>query len=289
MMMRKLLRWIGYVLAAIVLIALIFAAWVWFASGRVLSRTHEGRAERLAAPDAAQRADAGRQARIQGCTHCHGEQLEGRMMFDGQPFATVWAPNLSELAGRTSDQQLARAIRQGIGADGRALFIMPSDQYSRLSDEEVAALIAFIRATPRRGGPTPPIRWGPIGRFALAMGQMPPIMTRIEDYGIREPYDTGPGEAAGRRLAANTCSACHGPDLSGQPSPEGGPPAPDLAIAGAYDLAQFRMLMRTGVPPGGRDLGLMKEVAVHSLSHFNAEEVGQLHAYLAARAERVSR
>lgn len=287
--MRKLLRWIGYVLAGLVLIALIFAAWVWFASGRVLSARHEGRPERLAAPSAAQTADAGRQARIQGCTHCHGAQLQGQLMFDGQPFATVWASNLSELAARASDQQIARAIRQGIGADGRALFIMPSDQYSRLSDEEVTALVAYIRATPRQGGPTAPIRWGPIGRFALAMGQMQPIMTRIEDYGIREPYDTGPGEAAGRRIAANTCSGCHGPDLSGQPSPEGGPPAPDLAIAGAYDLAQFRTLLRTGVPPGGRDLGLMKEVAVHDLSRLNEEEVGQLHAYLIARAERVSR
>lgn len=287
--MRRLLRWIGYVLAAILLLALIFAAWVWFASGRVVSARHEGRPERLAPPSAAQLADAGRQARIQGCAHCHGAQLQGQMMIDGQPFATVWAPNLPELAGRASDQQLARAIRQGIGADGRALFIMPSDQYSRLSDEEVAALIALIRATPRRGGAAPPIRWGPIGRFALATGQMPPMMTRIEDYRTREPYDTGPGEAAGRRIAANTCSSCHGPDLSGQPSPEGGPPAPDLAIAGAYDLAQFRTLLRTGVPPGGRDLGLMKEVAVEDLSRLNEEEVGQLHTYLVARAERVSR
>ena len=288
-MIRKLLRWIGYVLAAILLIALIFAAWVWFASGRVLSARYEGRPERLATPSAAQLADAGRQARIQGCTHCHGEQLQGTMMFDGQPFATVWAPNLTELATRATDQQLARAIRQGIGHDGRALFIMPSDQYSRMSDEEVAALIAHIRAAPRRGEATARIAWGPIGRFALAMGQMEPIMTKVADYALREPYDTGPGEAVGRRLAANGCSSCHGPDLSGQPSPEGGPPAPDLAIAAAYDLAQFRTLLRTGVPPGGRDLGLMKEVAARNLSHLNEEEVGQIHTYLRARAERVSR
>jgi mono/diheme cytochrome c family protein len=211
------------------------------------------------------------------------------MMFDGQPFATVWAPNLSELAPRVTDQQLARAIRQGIGHDGRALFIMPSDQYSRMSDEEVAALIAALRRRPRSGGPVSAIRWGPIGRFALATGQMRPIMARVEDYGLREPYDTGPGEAAGRRLAANACSACHGPDLAGQPSPEGGTPPPDLAIAAAYDLAQFRTLLRTGVPPGGRDLGMMKEAAERNLSYLNEEEVGQIHAYLRARAERVSR
>jgi mono/diheme cytochrome c family protein len=286
--MRKALRWIGYGLAAIALVALIFAAWVWFASSRILGRVHETAPERLAPATAAQLADAGRQARIMGCAHCHGERLQGGLMFDGQPFATVWAPNLAELAPRVSDQQLARAVRRGIGHDGRALFIMPSDQYSRFSDQEVAALIAEIRRAPRSGGPVPPIKWGPIGRFALAAGQVLPTMTRLEDYRIRQPFDTGPGEAAGRRLAANGCSACHGPDLAGGAGRGGGAAPPDLAIAGAYDLAQFRTLMRTGVPPGGRDLGEMKEVAARNFSSFTDEEVAQLHAYLQARAERVS-
>jgi cytochrome c553 len=287
--MGKLLRWLGYILAAIVLTLLIFAAWVWFASGRILGRAHEAAPERLAQPSAAQLADAGRQARILGCANCHGRGLQGGMVFDGQPFATVRAPNLTELALRASDQQLAAAIRQGIGHDGRALFIMPSEQYSRLSDQEVAALIAEIRRTPRSGRIVSVIRWGPIGRFALATGQIRPVLATLEDYRVRQPYDTGPGEAAGRRLAATVCAACHGPDLGGG-APAGGETAPpDLAIAGAYDLPGFRTLMRTGVPPNGRDLGLMKEVAERDFSSFNEEEVAQLHAYLRARAERVAR
>ena len=47
--------------------------------------------------------------------------------------------------------------------------------------------------------------------------------------------------------------------------------------------------MRTGVPPGGRDLGLMKEVAQRDFANYTDEEVAQLHAYLRARAERVAR
>lgn len=287
--MRKVLRWLGYVLAAIMVLALLFAAWVWFASGRVVGRTYEAAPERLAAPSAAQLADAGRQLRILGCANCHGRGLEGGLVFDGQPFATVWAPNLTELAPRIGDQQLAAAIRQGIGHDGRALFIMPSDMYSRLSDQEVAALIAAIRRTPRSGGLAPPIRWGPIGRFALATREIRPVMATREDYRVRQPYDTGPGEAAGRRLAATACAACHGPDLTGGGAEGGDRAPPDLAAAAAYDLAQFRTLMRTGVPPGGRDLGGMKEVAERDFANYSDEEVGQLYAYLRARAERVSR
>lgn len=287
--MRKVLRWLGYGLGLVVVLALLFAAWVWFASGRVIGRVHQAAPERLAAPSAAQRADAGRQARILGCANCHGARLQGNMMFDGQPFATVWATNLTELAPRVSDQQLAAAIRQGIGHDGRALFIMPSDQYSRLSDQEVAALILYVRSAPRTGARVAPIRWGPIGRFALATGKIRPVMATTEDFRVRQPYDTGHVEAAGRRLAATACAACHGPDLTGGAAEGGGSAPPDLAIAGAYDLAQFRTLMRTGVPPGGRDLGLMKEVAERDFSNYSAEEVAHLHAYLRARAERVAR
>ena len=140
--MRKLLRWLGYGLAAILVLALIAAGWVWFASSRELSRSYAAVPERLARPSAAQLADAPRQARVLGCLSCHGAGLRGNRMFAEPGVATVWAPNLTRLAARASDQQLAQAIRQGIGFDGRPLWIMPSGLFSRLSDSEVAALIA---------------------------------------------------------------------------------------------------------------------------------------------------
>lgn len=286
--MRRVLRWLGYGLAVLVALALAFAAYVWIASARALGARHEAIAERLAQPTPAQLADAGRQARILGCVSCHGEGLTGKVMFDAPNVVQVWAPNLNELASRASDQQLAQAIRQGIGHDGRDLFIMPSPLYSRLSDQEVAALIAWIRGLPRRGDRTPGIQWRPIGRFALATGNIPTARSRIEEFRFRQPYDTGPGEAAGRRIVANVCGECHGPDLTGgQPTPEAH--APDLVIAGAYDRAQFRTLMRTGVPPSGRNLGLMAEIARSDTSHFTDAEIDAVFDYLQARAQRVAR
>ena len=284
--MWKALRWIGYIVAGLVLLLLIFLAWVWFASEGVLGRSHEAAPERLERPTPEQLADAGRQARILGCVSCHGEGLRGRLMFDAGPFAKVWTPNLTELAARTSDQQLAQGIRQGIGHDGRALFVMPSPMYSRLSDQEVAALIAWIRGLPRTGEPVSGIQWGPIGRFALAKGDFPSALARVEEFRIRQPFDLGPDHEPGRRIAATVCSECHGPDLSGgQPTPEQA--APGLSIVGAYDGAQFANLMRTGMPPSGRDLGLMREIARNDTVHLTDEEIVQLYNYLHARAERV--
>lgn len=42
--------------------------------------------------------------------------------------------------------------------------------------------------------------------------------------------------------------------------------------------------MREGVPLDGRELGLMKRVAVGRFSHFTDEEIAALHAYARARA-----
>jgi mono/diheme cytochrome c family protein len=65
----------------------------------------------------------------------------------------VHPPNLSsdpEMgAGRWTDDQLARAIREGIGNDGRALFpFMPYENYRQLSDEDLASVIVYLRTLP---------------------------------------------------------------------------------------------------------------------------------------------
>lgn len=283
--MRRVLRWLAYGVLGLLILALLFAAWVWLASSRELGRTYQAKAENLVRPTATQLADGARQARVLGCFSCHGEGLRGRLMFDSWVFARVWAPNLTEVAERASDQQLAAAIRQGIGADGRALWVMPSPQYSRLTDAEVATLIAVIRAQPRVRESTPAVSFGPIGRFGIARGRFRPAPALIEEFRVRQPYDAGPGHAAGRHIAAVNCAECHGADLGGGVAGPG-IETPGLSIAAAYDPVQFRTLMRTGRAPHGRDLGLMRDVAENDFSHLTDSEIAQLHGYLRARAER---
>jgi hypothetical protein len=73
-------------------------------------------------------------------------------IFGGLPGQVV-APNLtpdSETgSGTWSDDALARAIREGIGHDGRALFpIMPYESYRNLPEEDVASIVVFLRSLP---------------------------------------------------------------------------------------------------------------------------------------------
>ena len=283
--MRIVLRRLGYGLAFLLLLALLAALWVWIASWWATTHTAAPRPERLTEATPAQLADGERQAQILGCVSCHGEGLAGSKMFDEPGVATIWASNLTDVAARASDDQLAQAIRQGVGHDGRPLWVMPSALFARQSDAEVAALIAYVRSLPRRGEPTPETSLGLLGRVGIALGRFRSAPEHLEEFRARQPFDVGPGQAAGRRIAATVCADCHGPDLTGGSA---GPDvtAPDLAVAAAYDLEQFRTLMRKGVPPGGRDLGLMGKVAAKDFSHFTDEEIGALHSYLKARAER---
>ena len=221
--------------------------------------------------------------RTRGCGSCHGSDLRGDTMLDQPGVATLHASNLTWLAARASDQQIAQSLRQGIGHDGRPLFIMPSAEYSNFTDQEVSDVIAALRTAPRGGDATPGLALGPLGRIGIANGKLATAPVAIASARARPMVDLGPGTAAGRHLAMTSCSGCHGSDLSGE---EVGPDvqSPDLAMVGAYDEGQFARLMHTGLPPNGRQLTMMTDVSRRAFSQFSDVEVKQLFAYLQARA-----
>jgi cytochrome c553 len=286
--MARLFRWAGYALGSIVGLIIIAAAALWLISSVKLNARVEAKPEHLAQPTPAQLADAERQGRTLGCFSCHGEGLSGRKMFDEPNVGTIWAPNLTRVAAHASDEQLARAIRQGIGVDGRSLFIMPSETFQHLSDQEVAALIAMIRKLPPSGTDSPHNSYGLLGRLGVVMGKFKNAPQLVAGYAIQEPIPAGVQFEAGRQLAITKCSACHAADLTGK-EVEPGTISPDLTIAGAYDLPAFTKLLREGVPAGGQQLRMMGPTARSDLSHLSDAEIGALHGYLQARAQKLSR
>jgi mono/diheme cytochrome c family protein len=104
---------------------------------------------------------------VAGCVDCHSEhdpnskdhsvlpkmQGSGEVMFVEDLPGRVVAPNITPDAetgaGAWTDDQLARAIREGIGHDGRALFpMMPYEHYRSMSDEDLASVIVYMRSLP---------------------------------------------------------------------------------------------------------------------------------------------
>ena len=106
----------------------------------------------------------------------------------------------------------------------------------------------------------------------------------MKEYRASPIPDLGPRFARGRHLVQTGCTDCHGAKLQGIEI-EPGVVSADLAIAGAYDLEQFKALLRTGVPPSHKDLKLMGNVAKTDLKHFNDDEIAAIHAYLVELAQ----
>lgn len=283
--MAKVLRWTGYVLGVLLLLILLAAAYVCFASSQTLNAKVEAKPEHLIPMEQASLEQGQHLLLTHACVECHGDNVGGRKFLEIPNVVTLYAPNLTWVAKQASDQQLAQAIRQGVGHRGEALLIMPSESYQNLTDAEVTALIKAIRASPAAGEATPARLVGPVGRIGVVNGAVKFAPEVVEEYAAAQALDLGPTFAAGRHIAVTVCSGCHGPTLSGK-EPEPGSIAPDLNVTGSYDLAAFTKLMRTGLPPDGRQLKMMTGVSQKAFSHFDDAEIAALHDYLVERAQR---
>jgi mono/diheme cytochrome c family protein len=161
---------------------------------------------------------------VSGCMECHtphdwsarASPLTAGMLGAGEvvPLSSmpghIVAPNITPDAetgaGNWTDRQLARAIREGIGHDGRALFpAMPYQRFRALSDEDLAAIIVYLRSLP-------PVRNAlPRTKVKLLAGVVVRQMPKHLDA-HPPPHDLSTPEKRGAYLAAiAACEDCHTP------------------------------------------------------------------------------
>jgi mono/diheme cytochrome c family protein len=91
---------------------------------------------------------------VASCALCHGADGAGGAKLSWRALGTVWARNLTPDRetglGAWSDDEISRAIRGGIAKGGRPLHwqAMIWDHASNWDEEDVRALIAFLRVLP---------------------------------------------------------------------------------------------------------------------------------------------
>ena len=221
-------------------------------------------------------------ARTRGCFGCHGQQLEGKDFSDQWDWpARAIAPNLVSHARQHDAATIAAAIRQGIGARGRGLVSMPSYNFTRLSDEDTAALIAFLRSAPLVELDLPSPRLGWSARLDLALGRETTYAHWARQVPeLRIDPASEPERARGEYLAMTMCNECHGLDLRGYNF--NGEVAPDLAIVGAIAREEFERVVRTGRGLGERHLGLMTLVAPDRYPTMATDDVEALYRHLSS-------
>lgn len=201
---------------------------------------------------------------IAKCVDCHGADLGGQLAVDAGPIGQLIAPNITSGAGGVlsalSDAELVRAIRHGVRPDGTPLRFMPTTSFNILSDEDVAAIVAYLRAAPPVDRPTRGSVVRPLGRLLYVAGQLP-LMNESElvphDGITRRTPPAGATAEYGAYLATvGGCTGCHGPGLSGGHVPGTPPsfkPAANLTPSGIGQWSEqdFVTALREGKRPDG--------------------------------------
>jgi mono/diheme cytochrome c family protein len=159
-----------------------------------------------------------------------------------------------------SDADWVRAIRYGLRRDGTSLIGMPSEVYTKMTDADLGAVIAYLKQLPPVDREVPQSHFKPFGRVLLAAGRMQ-ILTAPKTFHGATTASAEPAPTAGygRYLAdVSGCHGCHGFGLSG--GQVAGPP--DVPIAanltpagiGAWTQADFVRAMREGRRPDGTSI-----------------------------------
>jgi cytochrome c553 len=264
--MRKLLKLVGYLVGALVVLIGAGALFAYFGSNAKLKKIHTVTVKPVTVPagtDAVAIARGKHLALTRGCTECHGADLGGAKVFENGAMGAVHAPNLTRGTGGVpaawTDLDYVRAIRHGVAPDGRGYFLMPSTDYSTFSDADMGALIAYIRSMPPVNRPRGPVALGPVARGLTAFGKIKLAAEEIS-HGSVTPSVATPGVTAdyGRYVAAS-CSGCHGHNFSGgkiDVGPPDWPPAANLTPHADGRLAKwsetdFLKAMRTQKRPDG--------------------------------------
>ena len=98
------------------------------------------------------------------CAFCHGNDGSGGNKISWKPFGTLYTRNISSDReagiGAWSEAQVARAIRSGVSRHGRQLHWqgMTWDMLSNLDEEDVRAVVAYLRTLPPVRKTVPPAR-----------------------------------------------------------------------------------------------------------------------------------
>ena len=151
--MKKVVKFVGWTLAALVAVALIGAA----AAHLLAERKRERTIDVQVAPvgyvnDPASLARGKYMFESRGCSECHGADGAGKLFIDEPNGMRVWSPNISpgpgSVVAKYTEVDWVRALRHGVKPDKRPMLIMPCEDYNRLTDADVAAVVAYVRSLP---------------------------------------------------------------------------------------------------------------------------------------------
>lgn len=286
---NKLLKVAASVLGGLVVVGAVAVTTVVVKSNGEFKKTYAVTPRPVAIPtDAAGIARGKHLAETRGCNDCHGKDYAGAKVIEDGAMGRVFAPNLTpgkgSRVGSFKDEDWVRAIRHGVGPDGHGLFVMPSFEYSHFGDDDLGALIAFMKTVAPVDRDRVPIELGPVSRALVAFGKMKFAAAEIDHANVRPAtVPVGPTVEFGRYVATS-CTGCHGANFSGGKidiGPPSWPQAANLTAHAESNLAKwsesdFINTVRTAKRPDGTDLD---PVMPRAFGQMNDIELKALYAF----------
>lgn len=258
------LKWLGYIVGAVVVIILLAAAGVFGVTSSRMAKSYSPTVTPVPIPSDSASLARGRHIveSVAKCRVCHGDDYAGKLVFDAPVFARLTSSNLTAgkhgIAAEYTDTDWVRAIRYGVGRDGKSLLFMPSEAFTYFSDADLGRIIAYLKTLPAVDMPIEKEKSvGPIARIAYLSGGFPLIPASLVPENLERPeLSEAPTAEYGEFLArTGGCLGCHGQKL------EGGEvdrvKTPNLTQGGElgkWTETQFATAIRTGVRPDGRVL-----------------------------------
>jgi len=126
---------------------------------------------------------------VAGCAACHGDPAQrpaaaegaetpliGGFVFDippGKFYPRNLTPDAETGLGNVSDSAIARALRYGVGHDGRAL--LPFMEMQGLADDDLLAVVSYLRTQKPVHNPVPAHYYNLLGRVVKATAMSHPV------------------------------------------------------------------------------------------------------------------
>src|SRR6185503_17070789 len=123
------------------------------------------------------------------CASCHGDPNQRAANLQGDEVALVGGyefaippgkfytrnltPDSATGLGRVSDKAIARALRFGVGHDGRAL--LPFMEMQGLADDDLQAVVSYLRTQPPVHNEVPPHHYNTLGKVVKATALSKPV------------------------------------------------------------------------------------------------------------------
>lgn len=236
-----------------------------------------------------------------GCASCHlgedSELLSGGKRFTSD-FGTFVAPNISSDEvhgiGAWTDVELASAIIAGVGRDGQHLYpAFPYSSYNKISQQDLADLIAYLRTLPASDQPNAPHELGFPFNIRASLGVWKALF--VNESWIMNSEDDA-NVVRGRYLveALGHCAECHtsrnalgGLDyanwMAGAPNPSGDGRIPNITPAAlSWSAGEIAEYLKSGFTPDFDSAGGSMAAVVRNTSKLSDADRAAIAAYLKA-------